>query len=112
MKGRAVIWVLCAAFLAACKPGGDSLEPGSAWDVFKGDKKVLWMKNAPGPILSTAMLPPGAKPTQHKFITATAHDPMEENALGELLGEAKDFAHYVSLLKAKGYKVSPSAGRE
>ena len=47
-----------------------------------------------------------------KFITATAHDPMEENALGGLLNTAKNFAEYVSLLKTNGYKISPSTGQE
>lgn len=113
MKARKLLWIACLALLGACRRdvGGDALEPGSSWDVFKGDRKVLWMKSAPGPILSTALLPPGAKPKQHQFVTATALDPMEESALGALLGNAKDFPEFVALLKANGYRVAPSSRR-
>ncbi|MBI4062020.1 MAG: hypothetical protein HY403_11400 [Elusimicrobia bacterium] len=92
-------------FLSACSKSG-TMEPGSAWDVFKGDKKVLVIKNQPGPILSTAILPPGAEPVRHRFITATAEDPFEEHVLGELLGQSRDFAQFVSLLERKGYRLA------
>lgn len=102
------------AFLAACSDSGSRkpIGPGSAWDVFKSSKKVLWIKNQPGPILSTALLPSGAEPVRHRFITATAQDPNEEHVLVELLGQSRDFAQFVFLLKQKGYRLAPSAQSE
>jgi hypothetical protein len=104
------ILLLGAALLfAACgKPaGGDSVKTDS-WDVLKGDRKVLWMKAEPGPITSTGMLPPGAKPATHPFLTAQAKDPGEENALHDLLEQSKDFPDFVARLEKAGYTVQPA----
>ena len=77
-------------------------------DVLKDGRKVLWIKNAPGPIASRAILPPGAKPLLHPFLTARAFDAKEENALLGLREKAKTFDEFVALLKKNGYKVVPA----
>lgn len=104
---------LALSIAGACRkapePGVDSMAPKSNWDVYKGERKVLWIKNEPGPLMSTALLPPGAKPAAHPFLTATALDANEEDALRGLLEAATDFDEFASLLKKNGYTLKPSA---
>ena len=40
-----------------------------AWQLFDGETLVLDVSDAPGPILSTAMLPPGMAPVSHPFLS-------------------------------------------
>jgi hypothetical protein len=103
---------VCAGALFACKfsgqSGGGPMAPNSVWDVYKAQKKVLIIKNAPGAILSTAMLPPGTAPRTSSFVTARALDALEENALGAILGSSRTFEEFAAGLKKKGYTLSPS----
>ena len=83
-------------------------KPGSDWSVFKGDKEVLRIKNAPGPVISTALLAPGAEPTRHPFVTAAALDANEEYSLHVILRRSHNFDDFVSNLRKAGYSVTPS----
>ncbi|MFH1725030.1 MAG: Nif11-like leader peptide family natural product precursor [Elusimicrobiota bacterium] len=77
------------------------------WNVFdRQGTRVLWMKDEPGRLLSTALPPPGAKSPSHPFLTAQAFVPGEENRLRELLERSKDFDEYVVLLRENGYTVT------
>lgn len=106
-------WVLAAcAALAGCRkesPEG-GFPPGSSWEVLKNGQPVLLLKNEPGPLTSTAAPPPGQEPPRHPFLTASALDPIEENALRETLDKSRSFEEFVSLLKAQGYTLRPAAG--
>jgi hypothetical protein len=80
----------------------------NAYDVLKDGQKVLWMEDSPGHVISTAILPPGAKPATHPFINAHALVAAEEDQLGKILGQARDFQEYVRLLRQAGYEVTPA----
>ena len=78
-----------------------------AWNVFDGDELILDVNDAPGPLLSTAALPPGVRPTTHPFLSATAHSARHESKLHERLVAAKSLPEFLSLLRADGYRVVP-----
>jgi hypothetical protein len=75
------------------------------WVVLKGERKVLWMNDEPGTLMSTAMLPPGVAPLRHPFLTAQSLDPLEESRLRETLNRCPSFAAFVKALKNAGYTV-------
>lgn len=79
----------------------------STWDVFKNGRRVLKLKNEPGPLLSTALAPPGHKPPTHPFLSAEALDPLEEDNLRGLLDKSRGFDEFVANLKQNGYTLSP-----
>jgi len=74
----------CAKPPASGDAAGATSTDAHAWKVF-----ILDVSDAPGPILSTAGLPPGAKPATHPFLSASARS--------------------LSLLRADGFKVVPSS---
>ncbi|MCX5789033.1 MAG: hypothetical protein NTX64_11085 [Elusimicrobia bacterium] len=84
-------------------------KPGSDWSVYKGDKEVLRLKNAPGPIISTALLAPGAEPVRHPFVTAAALDAAEEYDFQVILKRSRNFDDFVANLRKAGYEVLPSS---
>ncbi len=94
-----------ASTLPAPKRGAAYRNDG--WVVLKGERQVLWMNDEPGVLMSTAILPPGARPTRHPFLTAQSHDPFEENKLREILDRCHTFAEFVKALKKAGYTVVP-----
>ena len=65
------------------------------------------MNDEPGVLMSTAILPPGVRPTRHPFLTAQSRDPFEENKLREILDRCHTFAEFVKALKKAGYTVVP-----
>lgn len=79
-----------------------------AWDVRKGGRLVLKLKNKPGPLLSTALLPAGRKPPAHPFLSAEALDPMEEDNLRRLLDKSRSFDEFFTHLKNSGYTLTPA----
>lgn len=115
-------WLLAALLLAAAcgkqdagapeggAPQGSETAPMNtqSWNVYKNGRKVLTVKNEPGPITSTAALPPGKAPRRHPFLSAQALDPAEENDLGMILEESKSFEDFMARLKAAGYAASPA----
>ena len=94
-----------ASTLPAPKRGAAYRNDG--WVVLKGERQVLWMNDEPGILMSTAILPPGVRPTRHPFLTAQSHDPFEENKLREILDRCHTFAEFVKALKKAGYTVVP-----
>ena len=75
----------------------------------KGEK-VLWIKDEPGPLLSTALPPPGYTPPRHPFLTGHAFAPSEESRLRDILDRSASFHEFVDNLKKAGYRVLPAKG--
>ena len=107
------------ALLFACGSGGPPPVRGYAvtapsdahaerhWRVFDGDLAILELSDQPGPILSTAMPPPGAKPVTHEFLSATALDASHEDTLRRLLVGSKSVDEFIRALEGAGYRVVP-----
>lgn len=76
-----------------------------SWRVYDGDLEILDVTDQPGPLVSTAPLPPGAAPAMHPFLSATALDAGHENQLRELLGRSHDIDDFVHRLEAAGFRV-------
>lgn len=105
MKKSAVL-LIAALALAACKAPAPDKAVG--WDVYKNGKRVLWMLDQPGTFETSAgPAPPGIPAYTSPFLTATAHDPADEDHLRALAEKAKGFDAYVAALKAEGYAVVP-----
>ena len=108
--------LLTAALAAACACGRSSSKDAAApatndqttWSAYRGETEVLRFKKGSGPLRSTAMLPPGASPTIHPFLTATALQSMEEDTLRGALDGAKNFDEFVAGLKKAGYDLRPA----
>lgn len=100
------ILLLVVIYIYGCQQKQERQEQSDipVWNVYKDDKKVLVVKNEPGPIVSTALLPEGQEPIKHPFLSATALDPLEEDNLHTLLEKAQNFDEFISLLRQNGYK--------
>jgi hypothetical protein len=79
-------------------------EPRS-WRVYDGDVEILEVTDQPGPLVSTAPLPPDATPAMHPFLSATALDAGHEDRLRELLERSHDVDEFVRRLEAEGFRV-------
>jgi hypothetical protein len=75
------------------------------WRVFDGDLAILELSDRPGPILSTAPLPPGQPPASHPFLSATALDAGHEDQLRQLLERSHDVAEFRAALAGAGFRV-------
>lgn len=84
----------------------EKVPSGEIWEVYRGERKVLWLQNQPGFLISTALLPPGIEPIKHPFANAKALDPTEEDNLQKLLSQSKSFEEYLFLLKENGYTLN------
>ncbi len=87
---------------------GAKTEAVHSYNVLKAGRLVLVVSDAPGPIVSTASLPPGASPAKHPFLSGTAYVPEEEDALRKILNESKDFNDFLRRLRDGGYTVQPN----
>lgn len=92
--------------LLACGPKKGEVKV-TTYEVYDGDTHVLTFRDAPGPLLSTAALPPDQAPRQHPFMSGTAHSAMHENQLGMLLSTSSDVDGFVEALQAQGWVVKP-----
>lgn len=109
----------CALALVGCAPtphtSGASATQGSAkgrslahaWNVYDGETLILEVHDTPGPLVSTAMLPPGVAPNQHPFLSASARSSIHEHKLRELLEESRDLPDFLRRLEGAGYAVRP-----
>ena len=82
--------------------------PADVWKVYKGEETVLEVRNEPGYLVSTALLPPGHKPVKHPFLSARALNSFEEDKLRRILEQARTFEQFLGLLRANGYRVEKS----
>lgn len=118
MKWRSLLLALLSLWPLGCRKSepqeaysgnsGPAAAAPDAWDVRKGGRLVLKLKNKPGPLLSSALLPAGRKPTAHPFLSAEALDPMEEDNLRRLLDKSRSFDEFFAHLKKSGYTLTPA----
>ena len=97
---------LILAFLIATvvAPGRGASDP-AAYLVFKGETPVLRIIDQPGPLASTALPPPGFKPPEHPFLSASALAPFEENELRRILDASGSTAEFLRNLEQAGYRI-------
>lgn len=77
------------------------------WRVFDGDLAILDIRDEPGPLISTALPPPGAAPPTHPFLSATALDAGHESKLRQLLDGSATLDEFLRALSGAGYRVVP-----
>ena len=82
--------------------------PQPTYSAYLKGHEALRFKEGPGPLRSTAMLPVGVEPPTHPFLTATAFEPEDEDALRVILEASKSFPDFVARLKKANYDVRPS----
>ena len=109
---RSPLLILCLLLSGAAgctkkTPVEIGVKPGQVWNVYKGDRKVLIVKNEPGPISSTALPEPGAWPQQHRFLTGSARYAPEEGSLRNALEQSKSFEEFLKHLQERGYRLEP-----
>lgn len=80
-----------------------------AWSVFDGAELILTLTDEPGPIRSTARLPPGVRPVLHPFLSASAREAGHEHQLKALLDASTSVDDYLSRLVAAGFGVVQTA---
>ena len=73
------------------------------YEVWKSNRLVLTVSSARGPLVSTALAPPGGKRISHPFLSGSAHVAEEEPALREILEQAKNFPDFIERLLRAGY---------
>jgi hypothetical protein len=78
-----------------------------SWRVYDGDLPILEVSDKPGPITSTAPLPPGTPPATNAFLSAAALDAGHEDQLASLLAGAHDLKEFLHALEGAGYRVVP-----
>lgn len=106
---RAVAGIFLAA---ACGSLCAAQDGGAAYEVWKGGRLVLTFTDRPGVIGSTALLPPGAAPEGHSFITGDARAPEEEDNLRRVLDASKNVQDFIARLRQAGYVVKPIGSSE
>jgi hypothetical protein len=90
----------------------ESSEPTAnahAWKVLDGDLLILEVTDTPGPIVSTAALPPGVPVRRHPFLSASARSARHENELHKHLEASTTLPDFLGRLRGAGYKVIPVA---
>jgi hypothetical protein len=75
------------------------------WSVYDGEMLILTFRGEPGPITSTAMLPPGVRPVTHPFLSAAAREAGHESQLRELLDASTSVEDFLARLRAAGFRV-------
>jgi hypothetical protein len=70
---------------------------------------VLDIVDEPGPLTSTALLPPGTAPPRHPFLTAAARDADHEHELRELLLDSTSTEDFAQRLRRAGFSVEEVA---
>lgn len=76
-----------------------------AWSIYDGADLILTLTDEPGPITSTARLPPGSAPVTHPFLSAAARDAGYENQLKVLLDQSSSVGDYLTRLQGAGFRV-------
>jgi len=103
-----MIRILVLALLCACGHPRQPMTPTSNdhhWNIYDGETLVLEVSSRPGPILSTATLPPGASPQTSAFMSATSRDAGHENQLHEILVASHGLDEFLGKLRAAGLDV-------
>ena len=103
----ALLLAALAVGATACSRNSKNAPETPVWSAYRGDREVLRFKEGSGPLRSTALLPVGAEPPTHPFLTASALDAGEEGALRDVLTNSKSFPEFIERLKKAGYDVRP-----
>ena len=98
-------FLAAALLVAVLLPWGVSAGEPASYLVFRGDRPVLEVIDRPGPLVSTALLPAGASPTRHPFLSASALAPSEEHELRTILDGSSSTADFLKNLERAGYRV-------
>jgi len=101
---------LALAFAACATHPTTTMPTEHHWQVFDGSLLILELSDRPGPIASTADLPPGTPPVTSSYMSATARDAMHEGALREILDASPDLATFLAGLRRAGYVIKPVGG--
>jgi hypothetical protein len=104
---RAAAVVLIAAMGASCAKPPPPAAKGAVFDVYRGKRQVLIVRNEPGKLTSTLELGPGESWPDHPFLSADATAPEEENRIGVLLRRSAGFDEFLQRLREAGYEVKP-----
>lgn len=110
--------VLLAAALPSCTRPPAKGEASAtqadvhAWKVYDGTVLVLDVSDVPGPILSTATLPPGVPPVKHSFLGASARSARHEHQFHEILTASQNLPDFLNRLRTSGFRVVPVATAE
>lgn len=106
---KKILAILCLlSVLSACSESPSERHmpfEHKTWGVYKNSAKVLIVSDTPGPLISTANSPAKMVPPKHPFLSATALEPTEENALKEILDKSGSFEDFLSKLRERGYAV-------
>ena len=103
-----MIRALIVAIIAACSHPSPPMPPTEHhWQVYDRDTLVLEVSSRPGPIISTALLPPGTPPATSTFMSATARDAAHEDQLHGILVASRDLDGFLANLRAAGLVVKP-----
>lgn len=115
-RRRGAGWLLFALVFAGCgssAPGpateSPAAAPAHAWRVYDGEVLVLEVSDTPGPLLSTALPPPGVAPPSHPFLSGSARSAAHESRLRTLLDGSSDLPGFLSALEGAGFRVEPRA---
>jgi hypothetical protein len=82
--------------------------PQRRWKVYDGEQLVLEVSDVPGPIVDvTAPPPPGAKPTFHPFLSASAYSAWHGDRLHALLKESAGVDDFLERLRKAELRVEP-----
>ena len=108
-----VLFAVAAVFGSRAGSASGQSEPAKIriYEIRRDDRLVLTVSNEPGPLLSTALRPPGRKPVSHRFLSASAHAPEEEPRLRAILERAEDFPDFLARLRAAGYALRERTGQ-
>ena len=106
---KTTLRVLMLAFLVGCARSKVPAPKGAVFEVFRGKRQVLIVRNEPGLLTSTVELGRGESWPRHPFLSADATAPEEEGKLGNLLRRSTSFDDFLSRLQAAGYELKKRA---
>jgi|GEM_PF-4469330 len=75
------------------------------WHVYDGQDLVLDVSSHPGPIKSTAHLPPGTSPTTSSFMSAISYDASHEDQFHTILVASHTVDEFLAGVRAAGLTV-------
>lgn len=101
-----LLWTLYACGPDSAQKGHKGVRAVPTWSVYnKMGEEVLRVKDTPGPLISAAIPPPDSPPVLNPFLSATALEPTEEDALHAILEKSRSFNEFIQNLKKSGYSV-------
>lgn len=82
--------------------------PVRRWKVYDGEELILEISDLPGPVVDvSAPPPPGARPSFHPFLSASAYSAWHGDRLHTLLKEASSLDDFLDRLRQEKLRVEP-----